>query len=303
MPTSAVRLPGPRETGLLAVAVVAVSTSAPIIAACAAPALAIAFWRCLLGAGATVPFAVRGLRTDVAALTQRQRRGVILAGVLLAAHFATWIPSLRFTSVASAAALVATQPIWAALIAQAGGARVGIGVWVGVTIAFAGVVVLTGIDVSLDPRSLIGDGLALLGGALAAAYVSVAERSRQSLPTGSYTLIVYLTSALALLPLCAVLGVQMAGYSARDWILILALTVIAQLLGHTMINFALQRTSATVVSLAILFELPGAILVAAVWLHQVPPPQVIPALLLLAGGLFVVVRSAQSQEPLESPPV
>jgi drug/metabolite transporter (DMT)-like permease len=303
MPTTAVRLPGPRETGILAVAVVAVSTSAPIIAACAAPALAIAFWRCLLGGGATAPFAVRGLRSDVAALTRRQRRGVILAGVLLAAHFATWIPSLRFTSVASAAALVATQPIWAALIARAGGARVGFGVWVGVTISFTGVVVLTGIDVSLDPRSLVGDGLALLGGVLAAAYVSVAERSRQSLPTGSFTLIVYLTSALALLPLCAALGVQMAGYSARDWTLILALTVIAQLLGHTMINFALERTSATVVSLAILFEVPGAILVAAVWLHQVPPPQVIPALVLLAGGLFVVVRSAESKEPLESPPV
>ena len=303
MTESAIRLPGTRDTVLLAVAVVAVSTSAPMIAACAAPALAIAFWRSLLGAGFTAPLlAVKGL-TEFRQLTRRQWVWLVSAGLFLGAHFATWIPSIRFTSVASAAALVATQPVWAAMIARSMGARVDRGVWVGIAVSLAGVLVLTGIDFSIDPRSLIGDGLALIGAVLAAAYVTTGERARQSLSTVNYTTVAYLVSALALLPLCMGFGVQMWGYSARDWLLILGLTLIAQLLGHTVVSIVLQSTSATVVSLAILFELPGAIIVAGLFLGQLPSPQVIPALLLLGAGLVVVIRASRSQEPVETPPL
>lgn len=284
-----------REAGLLAVAVAAVSTSAPIIAACAAPALAIAFWRCLLGSLATAPFALRSGFAGWRQVSARQWRGLLVAGGFLAAHFATWIPSIRFTSVASAAALVATQPVWAALAARFAGAQVSTGVWVGIAVSLLGVLVLTGVDFSLDPRSLIGDLLALLGAVLAAGYVTAGERSRQSMGTADYTAVVYLLSAVFLLPLCLLLGQALSGYAARDWVLILALTAIAQLIGHTLVNHALQTTSATVVSLAILFELPGAIIVAGIWLRQFPPVQIVPALLLLAAGLVIVVRSAHSQ--------
>lgn len=300
-PGGAIRLPDAGATVTLAIAVAAVSTSAPIIAACGAPALAIAFWRCFLGSAATAPVVLRtGLRRW-RALTAAQWRGLLLAGVFLAAHFGTWIPSLRFTSVASATALVATQPVWAALIARIGGTRIGAGVWAGIAVSLAGVVVLTGVDFSLDPRSMIGDVLALVGAVLAAAYVTAGERARQRLTTSDYTFVVYLTAAALLVVACVAAGAPLAGYDARDWLLILALTAIAQLLGHTLINHALRSTSATVVSLAILFELPGAVLIAGVWLRQVPPVQVLPALVLLAGGLVLVVRSARATEPLETP--
>lgn len=303
MTESAIRLPGTRDTVLLAVAVVAVSTSAPMIAACAAPALAIAFWRSLLGAGFTAPLlAVKGLG-EFRRLTRGQWLMLVSAGVFLGAHFATWIPSIRFTSVASAAALVATQPVWAALIARSMGARVDRGVWVGIAVSLVGVLVLTGIDFSIDPRSLIGDGLALVGAVLAAAYVTTGERARQTLSTVNYTTVAYLVSALALVPLCVGLGVPVWGYSARDWLLILGLTLIAQLLGHTVVSIVLQSTSATVVSLAILFELPGAIIVAGLFLGQLPSPQVIPALVLLGAGLVLVIRASRSKEPLETAPL
>lgn len=300
---SSIRLPGPRDTILLAVAVLAVSTSAPMIAACTAPALAIAFWRSLLGAGFTAPFlVVRGL----AEFRRLDRTGwlwVLGAGLFLGLHFATWIPSMRFTSVASAAALVATQPVWAALIARASGVHVARGVWVGIGVSLVGVVILTGIDFSLDPRSLVGDSLALVGAVLAAAYVSTGERARQSLSTVNYTTVAYLVSAATLVPLCLMFGVSMGGYSRWDWTLILGLTLIAQLLGHTLVNLVLHSTSATVVSLAILFELPGAIIVAAIFLGQVPPLQVVPALALLGSGLVVVIRASRAVDPVESPPV
>ena len=80
------------------------------------------------------------------------------------------------------------------------------------------------------------------------------------------------------------------------------LTLLAQLLGHAVISVVLRTTSAPVVSLAILFELPGAILVAAVFLGQLPPPQILPALVLLGVGLVSVIRAGRSAAPVETPP-
>jgi drug/metabolite transporter (DMT)-like permease len=65
----------------------------------------------------------------------------------------------------------------------------------------------------------------------------------------------------------------------------------------------LRSTSATVVSLAVLFEVPGAILIAALWLGQVPPLAILPAVVLLFAGLVLVIRSGGSGLPTETPPV
>ncbi len=294
-------MPSTGELLPLAVAVLAISTSAPVIAACAAPALAIAFWRCFLGSVATGGWLLVRRPRDGWPGSRRQWQAAILGGLLLALHFATWIPSLRFTSVASATALVATQPVWAAILARLRGAAISPTVWWGIAVALSGILLLTGIDFALDPRSLLGDGLALAGAMLAAAYVSVGESARQSLSTPVYTLIGYGAAAAVLLPMAMITSSALSGYAARDWLLIAALTLLAQLLGHTLINRALGSVSATVVSLAVLFELPGAVIIAAVWLGTVPPVAVLPALVLLLLGLVVVIRAADLPEPVEEP--
>lgn len=277
--------------GLLAVAVFFISTSAPLIAATTAPAVAIAFWRTALGALFTAPYTLLRHRRELFGLDRRQVTLCVVGGALLAAHFATWIPSLRYTSVASSTALVSTQPVWAALMARAVGVRFPRQVWVGISVALVGVVVLTGVDVSLDRRSVIGDGLALVGAVLAAAYVTVGEQARRDVSTASYTLLAYSSSAFVLLPVCLIGGVALSGYSAMDWWLILALTLLAQLLGHSLINATLRTTSATVTSMGILFEMPIATVLAAVFLGQWPPAAVLPALVLLLIGVAIVVRS------------
>lgn len=272
-------------------AVFFISTSAPLIAATAAPALAIAFWRTFLGAVLTGPFTLWRRAAELRALTRRQWLLSAAGGALLAAHFATWIPSLRFTSVASSTALVATQPIWAAFIARSRGVHYPRTLWVGIGIALLGIVLLTGVDVALDPRSLIGNVLALIGAMLAAAYVTVGEKARAEVSTLSYTLIAYSSAAAVMLVVCLVAGVPLSGYTAKDWGLILALTLLAQLLGHSLINAALATTSATVTSMAILFEMPLATIMAAVALGQWPPLVVLPALALVLAGVAVVIRA------------
>jgi drug/metabolite transporter (DMT)-like permease len=287
----------------LGVAVLFISSSGPIIAAIAAPALAIAFWRCFLGSAFTAPWVLLRRRSEVARLTRHEWGLIAASGLLLGAHFATWIPSLRFTTVASSTALVATQPVWAALIARWRGAVIPRSAWVGIGISLAGVLVLTGIDLSVDPRHLIGDVLALIGAVLAAAYVTVSESARRTVSTSTLTTGLYATSAVLLVVLCVVLGQPLTGFSVEDWALILLLTLGAQLLGHSLINKVLATTSATVVSLAILLEMPGATLIAAFALGQVPPLAILPAVALMFAGIVLVIRAGSRTIPTETSPV
>jgi drug/metabolite transporter (DMT)-like permease len=280
----------PRADALLmTVGVIAVSTSGPLMAAIAAPALAVALWRNVLGVAAIAPFAAARRRRELSGLSRREWRWALTAGVLLAAHFATWVPSLRYTSVASATAIVATQPVWVALIARATGHDVPRRAWVGIALSLVAVVVLTGVDFSLEPRALVGDLLALLGGVFAALYTVAGAEVRRTVSTTSYTTVCYSTAAAALLVACLVGGVDLWGYSGRTWLQLLALTAGAQLLGHSVFNLVLRTTSPTVVSLALLLEIPGAAATAAAALGQVPPLAALPAALLLLLGLAITV--------------
>ena len=289
---STVGRPPRADLVLMGIGVLAVSTSGPLMAAIAAPALAVALWRNVLALVAIWPAALATRRTELAGLSTREVQWAVGAGVLLALHFATWVPSLRYTSVASATAIVATQPVWVALIARATGHDVPRRAWLGIAISLVAVVVLTGVDFSLDADALVGDLLALLGGIFAALYTVAGAEVRRTVSTTSYTALCYSTAALALLVACLVGGVQLGGYSSTTWLQLLALTLGAQLLGHSIFNLVLRTTSATVVSLVLLLEVPGAALIAATALGQTPPVEAVPAALLLLVGLGIVISSA-----------
>ncbi len=291
-PPSGLSRPPAPDVVRLGVAVLFISLSGPMIVVTAAPVLAIAFWRCLIGSGLTGVWVIARRWSSLGALTRRELRLTVIAGVFLGLHFATWIPSLTLTTIAASTALVATQPIWAALIARATGVRITSRVWIGIAIAFSGVIVLTGVDLSVDPAHLWGDALALVGAVFSAAYVSVAERVRKTVDTSTMTFVLYAVSAVTILPLVLIFGQELVGFDAQAWALILAVTLGAQLLGHSMMTRVLSSTSATVVSLAILFEMPGATLVAALWLGQVPPLALLPAAALILAGLVIVIKAA-----------
>ncbi len=156
---------------LLAVAIAGVSMSAPLIAATAAPALAIAFWRNAIAVGVLSPVALWRHRAELRGMGRRALTLSGLAGVVLALHFGMWLPSLSMTSVATSTALVTTTPIWTTLILRLRGHRPPRLVWAGTVLAVAGVLILTGIDLSTDTRALEGDALALGAGLAAAGYM------------------------------------------------------------------------------------------------------------------------------------
>jgi drug/metabolite transporter (DMT)-like permease len=288
---------------LLAVAVAAVSTSAPLIRGAAAPTLAIAFWRNALALpvlGAWVaarPSERRAWRSR----TREEIRLTRISGVLLAAHFATWVPSLSYTSVASSVALVATQPVWAALIARRRGATIPRDTWIGMALALAGTMLLTGVDLSISVRALFGDVLALTGGVLAAAYVTVGADVRKTVSTGSYALSCYGVAAVVLLAVCLVGRQELAGYDTDAWLAIGGLVLGAQLLGHTLVNRVLATISPTAVSVAILFEILGATLIARIAFGETPPAAAWPAAVLIAAGVVAVIRSDEDASEIVEP--
>jgi drug/metabolite transporter (DMT)-like permease len=267
-----------------------VSVSAPLTAATVAPGLAIAFWRSALGAAATAPFALARRPGELRSMSAGGRRACLLAGVTLALHFSLWLPSLRLTTVTASTALVATTPVWTVALERLMGRRVPRLVVLGVGLSLAGVLVITGVDAGRSGQALLGDLLALGGGIASAGYVLAGERAQQEVSASGYALLAYGVCAVLMVPVCLLGGVQLAGFSARTWAEIAAITVCAQLLGHSMLNAALPVLGATSVSLALLFEVPGATLVAWAWLGQRPPAAVLPGTLLLLAGLAVVLR-------------
>jgi drug/metabolite transporter (DMT)-like permease len=285
--------PPAADLALIAVAITAVSTAAPLIRGADAPSLAIAFWRNALAVAVLVPVTLLRRRAELATLAPGERRGALLAGAFLAAHFATWVPSLSFTTVASSVALVATQPVWAALMARARGEDVPARAWAGIGVAVAGAVALSGVDLSISPRALLGDVLALAGGVLAAAYVTVGSGVRQSVSTTVYTTICYSTAGSLLGVLCLAGRQPLTGYDAGTWAALAALTAGPQLLGHSIVNRVLRTTSATVVSVAILFEIVGSSVLAWAAFGETPPAGAYPAAVLIAAGVVLVVLSGR----------
>jgi drug/metabolite transporter (DMT)-like permease len=283
---------------LLVLALTAASTSGPLIAATAVPALAIAFWRNALAAGVLLPVALVRCRDELRGLTRRELRLAALAGLMLALHFATWTPALSYTSVASATALVATQPVWAALIARLRGEPVALQVWLGIAVAVGGAVLLTGVDLQVSGRALLGDALAVAGGAFAAAYMAAGGEVRRSVSTTTYTTLCYSVTAVLLLAACLIGRQSLGGYDVDDWAKLVALTLGAQLLGHSLFNMVLRSVSPTVISMLLLVEIPGAALIAALLLDQRPPLLALPAAALLLAGLALVIRaSSRAVEP------
>lgn len=277
----------------MAVAVTAVSSSAPLVVLANGdghvPSLAVAFWRNALAVAVLVPAVLVWRRASLRALTRAGVRRCAVSGAALAVHFATWVPAATLTDVATATALVATQPLWTALFAVVRGQRLPRTTWIGVAAAVLGAGLATGAGFAISSTAVLGDVLALIGGLAGAVYVTVGQRVREELDTVTYTAVVYSIAAAALLAVCLASGTALWGYAAAGWSALVALTVGPQMLGHSLVNFALHRLNATAVSLLLLLEVPGAALLGWLVLGQVPVGAAVPGIALLVAGVAVAM--------------
>ncbi|MCA9793152.1 MAG: DMT family transporter [Candidatus Eremiobacteraeota bacterium] len=270
--------------GLL-VGVAAVSSAAVLIKLCQVPALSIAAYR--LAISAPMFWLLCWPRGAPWKGLNRSELGLIMAsGCCLGLHFATWIASLSFTSVASSVVLVTLNPVFVGLgtvffLREPVPGRL----WVGTAMAAGGSVLIAFSDRGEGGANpLLGDGLALFGAVCMSAYMLLGRSLRDRLDTLAYVSLVYGAAAVVLLAACWVSGSPMGGFRQTDWLLLLALAAIPQALGHTMINWSLRALGATVVAVAILGEPIGASLLAYRFLGEpITIMQLVGAGLILVG--------------------
>lgn len=305
-------LPRGAVPGAMVVAVVAISSSAilariamgddPGVARAgtdgAASALAIAFWRCALGAAALAPAAWRR-RTP---LSPTRRRQLVGSGLALGAHFALFQGALALTTVASAVTLATMSPIFVALgAARFLGEPASRRVLVGLGVTVAGALVIGAGDlqaIDLGPRALAGDAMALLSAVAVTGYLLVGRAVRRDVAASTYSAGVYAVAAVGLLVVAVAWQVPLWGYGPATWAAIVGIVVGPQLLGHTVFNTLLSRVSATVVSVVVLSEPVGAAVLA--WLVLAETPAAVFAVgapLVLAGVTLATVGGRTRPSP------
>ncbi len=246
---------------LLLGGIIAVSTASIFIKLCDAPALIIAAYRMVLASLLLMPFACY----------QKTWRGwgraewgwSLLSGLFLSLHFAFWIASLKYTSVASSVVLVTTHPVF-----------VGIGAWLflkerpgmnlilGIVLSVLGSGLIGYGDVSASKQALTGDGLSLLGAIAASGYLLVGRKMRKDRNLISYIFPVYSTAGLILVLFALIFQNPFFGYSSSTYLYLLLLALIPQLIGHTTFNWALKYLPASAVAITILGEPIGSTLLA-----------------------------------------
>jgi drug/metabolite transporter (DMT)-like permease len=258
------------------------------------PIVTLIFWRNLGGSLMTLPFLIRNRRS-------LDRAGVIWsmrAGFVLAMHFIGFFIAMRFTSVAAGTALVALQPIFASWFVKLTGGHIPQKAWIGMSISLCGVVLISGIDFSLDKRSFTGDIAAMISAALAALYMLWGARALKTIEATSYMTICYFTCAITALPIVLVIGQEVLHFPSREWWILFGLIIGAQMLGHSMFNSALKRVSPAIVSLIVFFEVPVAALIA--WIFNIgkePSSALIPGVaIILIGCTIVVMQTRPSKE-------
>jgi drug/metabolite transporter (DMT)-like permease len=217
----------------------------------------------------------------------------VAAGFSLALHFATWITSLSFTSIAASTTLVTTNPVWVALLSW----------WwlkekpskltlLGILIALTGGIIIAVGDRNSEnainiANTFLGNGLALVGALMASCYFLLGTQAQKfGLSIGSYIAIAYTTAAIVLLPLPLLFNTSYFGYSPSVYLYTFLMAIVSQTIGHSSFNWALRSISPTLVSLAILFEPIGASLLGLfIW-------QEIPSRSVFLGGVILLLGTA-----------
>jgi drug/metabolite transporter (DMT)-like permease len=277
---------------VLALAVASVSFGSILIRLADAAPLAIAAWRVALASVVVVPAALAF--GDRRLGDRRTETLAAIAGVLLALHFATWIASLEYTSVAQSVVLVNTAPVWVALFGRA------LGVadrtpWLGIALCVAGSALVAAAPASgaLDAasRPALGNALALAGAVCMGGYLLAARAAQRGLDFLGFVARSYGIAALVLAGAVALTGTPASGFDARTWAALVGLAIVAQLLGHGGTNWSLRHLGPGFVSIALVAEPVLASLLAWVILGEPVTAAIAAGGVLVLAGIVLAART------------
>lgn len=289
------------------IAIISVSTASLFIkfAQQEAPSLVIAALRLTIASLLIAPIAIIRHKDELLALTRNELILGLLSGFFLALHFATWISSLEYTSVASSVVLVSTGPIWVALLspfflheslskkifwglllATAGGSVIALSdscVW-------QSRLICPSFSILLNSNSLQGNLLALTGAIAVTGYLLIGRRLRARISLIPYIFMVYSMASIVLIAFMLIARQSPFGFprATYGWIFLLAL--IPQILGHSTYNWVLRFLPATLVAVLTLGEPIGSASLAYFILHESPGIIKLIGLIFILAGIYLASR-------------
>ncbi len=276
---------------ILLVGVLSVSFAATFIRLAEAPPLVIATYRLTIAALILIPIVAIKSRGILKQLSGRDWLLVLLSSVFIALHFALWITSLSYTSIASSVILVTSHPAFVAVISYfMWRERLNKLIISGIVVALVGVILINYGSLSFGSEAILGDLLALIAGFAMGAYLLIGGQLRARIDILSYLTIIYTGAAVILLITTLLAGYSFFGYSPLTYTMMILLALVPQLIGHSCLNLAVRLMPVTFVSVAILGEPVGATLLGSVILGETPTLNEITGGILILGGIFIVLR-------------
>ncbi|HEY40959.1 MAG TPA: DMT family transporter [Dehalococcoidia bacterium] len=280
-----------RQYAVLTLGVISVSFAAIFIRLADAPPLVIAAYRLCIASIILAPVAWTRSRQELRRLARRDVMLAVASGAFLALHFALWVSSLSYTSVATSVVLVTITPIFVAVASYLlFRERLTRQIIAGIIVCLAGAVLIGYGNWQICSESLFGGVLALLGALAVAGYLLIGRRLRQEMSLLSYAFLVYGSAAIMLLVAVLVRGYPVFGYSGDTYLMLVLLAVVPQLMGHMSLVWALRFVSATLVTIAVLGEPVGATILAFLILDEAPTWSEIVGGVLILAGIFVAFR-------------
>lgn len=291
----------------LLTAILAVSTSSVFVrfAQADAPSIVIAALRLTCATLLLAPMAWTRHRAELTSLTRSELTLGVVSGIFLAAHFATWISSLEYTTVASSVVFVSTGPLWVAILsplllneslrraailglvmAILGGAIIGLSD----ACTWSGGLACPELNQFLQGRAMWGNFLALIGAWTVSGYLIIGRKLRAKMSLVPYIFLVYGICAAALIVTMFLAGQSPLGYPAQTYGWIFLLALFPQLIGHSTYNWVLRYVPATLVAVITLVEPVASAILAYFILREAPSAGVLLGGSLILVGIYLAAR-------------
>ena len=211
----------------------------------------------------------------------------LASGTALALHFAAWISSLSYTSVAASTVLVSLSPVFVALIGWIMFRQKPGKVFALCLLGAISGTVLIAFDGGFDEAGgIFGNALALGGAFFVGIYLMLGGHIRKRIPTNAYAAVVYGMSAVLLLIIVLVSGQPLWGYSSGEFLLVAAFALVCSIGGHTLYNMLLKHFSPSTIAVSTLGEPVFATVLAILILGEFP------RLLTIGGGALILCALA-----------
>ncbi len=281
---------GKASNRVLPVAISAVSFAAILIRLSDSHPIAVAFYRMFFSTLILLPF-VPSYMSEIRKLGRREWTILISSGAFLAVHFAAWISSLSYTSVASSVVLVTAHPIVVAWISGWYlGENTSKKAYTAILVALVGISVMAFSSYTTAQWSVKGDILAIIGMLAVAGYIIRGREIRRNISLIPYVFIVYATSSFFLAIFSIGFSTSFEVYPVREYMLFFTLALIPTVIGHTLYNWSLKYVEARVVSTTLLGEPIVASILALLILSEIPPLLTVFGAAITLTGIYLCSR-------------